>query len=151
MASVRDSAGVGADQTADTGAAAGAGAMLTFSPFLFGASTTTYEELQRRTEYRWPAQDRLGRRPSYQSTGPGEDHITFERLKRIADGLGIDVVSQYDHIVRVGGQLGDARWPHDAHWSPTGHRWAAEALFEYISRNQHICEQRTPSPSPVPN
>ena len=79
-------------------------------------------------------------------------HAYFDRLKRIADGLGIDVVSQYDHIVRVGGQLSDARWPHEPHWSPTGHRWAAEALFEYISRNQHICERRTPPPpSPAPD
>ena len=66
------------DAVIEAAAGAGAAAMLTFGPVLFGASTATYEQLERRTEYRWPAQDRLGRRPSYQSTGPGEDRITVD-------------------------------------------------------------------------
>ena len=63
----------------------------------------------------------------------------FDRLRQLADGAGIDVVSAYDHILRQGGTVEQARWPHDAHWSPAGHRWAAEALFDYVRHRPGVC------------
>ena len=46
----------------------------------------------------------------------------------------IPVIDQRDFIYRQGADLRDARWAHDNHWSPNGHRWAAEALLEYLKR-----------------
>ena len=52
---------------------------------------------------------------------------------------GIPVIDQYDYIIRQGGRAGDARWPHNLHWSPTGHQWAAEALLEYLEQHPETC------------
>ena len=66
----------------------------------------------------------------------------FDRLKTMTEALGIPVISQYDHIVRRGGgsRIEEAHFSHDMHWNTAGHRWAAEALLEYISQNQEICD-----------
>ena len=68
---------------------------------------------------------------------PGEP--LFDRMRAIADGLRIPVVSLYDHVVRRGGRIRDARWRHDYHWTPAGHQWAAEALLEHLRRNPDTC------------
>ncbi|MXY16387.1 MAG: hypothetical protein F4Y57_05145 [Acidobacteria bacterium] len=52
--------------------------MLTWGSAAFGASTATYDRLRRRVEHRWPSQDRIGRRPTLESTGAGRDEITLE-------------------------------------------------------------------------
>ena len=67
----------------------------------------------------------------------------FERLSEIAATLAIPVIDQADYILRQGARLTDARWPHDFHWNPAGHQWAAEALLEYIEENQEICDRPT--------
>ena len=58
---------------------------------------------------------------------------------RVATSMGHSRHRQYDYIIRQGGRAGDARWPHDLHWSPTGHRWAAEALLEYLKQHPETC------------
>ena len=63
----------------------------------------------------------------------------FDRLHGLAAARGIPAISQYAWIERQGGDARDARWPHDPHWSPTGHQWAAEALLEHLAQNQDIC------------
>ena len=64
----------------------------------------------------------------------------FERLGEMAATLAIPVIDQADYILRQGAKFPDARWPHDGHWNPAGHQWAAEALLEYIEENQEICD-----------
>ena len=64
----------------------------------------------------------------------------FERMSGMAAALDIPVVDQADYILRQGFTLADARWPHDGHWNPAGHQWAAEALLEYIERHPEICD-----------
>lgn len=44
--------------------------MLSLGSFQFGISTAAYQELTRRSGYRWPGQDRFGVAPSLQFTGP---------------------------------------------------------------------------------
>ena len=62
------------------------------------------------------------------------------RLNEMAAERSIPVIDQGDFIRRQGAGLHDARWAHDFHWNPAGHQWAAEALLEYLKRNQAICE-----------
>ena len=64
----------------------------------------------------------------------------FERMSEMAATLGIPVIDQADYILRQGAALSDARWPHDDHWTPAGHQWAAEALLEYIEQRPETCE-----------
>ena len=64
----------------------------------------------------------------------------FDRLRAIADERGIPVIDQYDYIIRKGGRIEDAHWTHDEHWNVTGHRWAAEALFEYLEQHPETCD-----------
>ena len=63
----------------------------------------------------------------------------LDRLNALAAARGIPVIDQGDYIRRQGAELRDAHWPHDGHWNPTGHQWAAEALLEYLKRNRDVC------------
>ena len=61
-------------------------------------------------------------------------------MNAMAQARDIPVIGQYDYIVGQGNAVEDAHWAHDAHWNPTGHQWAAEALLEYLKQNQWVCE-----------
>ena len=69
--------------------------------------------------------------------------LMFERLSQMAAVLGIPVIDQSDYILRQGAKPRDARWPHDYHWNPAGHRWAAEALLEYLEEHPATCDRPT--------
>lgn len=58
--------------------------------FMFSIDTAAYQSLQRRTEWRWPAQERLWNDPARQFTGKGQDEITLEGviLPAYRGGLG---------------------------------------------------------------
>ena len=62
----------------------------------------------------------------------GEGSPQFERLSAIAESLDIPIVSQHDYILRQGGNIQDADWETDFHWTTAGHQWAAEAIWEHI-------------------
>ena len=51
--------------------------LLALGSYRFSVDTAAYQELTRTTEYRWPSQPRLGRRPARQFVGPGEDTIAL--------------------------------------------------------------------------
>ena len=61
-------------------------------------------------------------------------------LRGMTEPLGIPVIDQFDWIARAGGRVRDAQWPHDRHWSPQGHQWAAEAIFDWLRRHPVVCE-----------
>lgn len=46
--------------------------------FRFAIDTAAYQSLNRKTEWRWPAQERLWEKPALQFTGRGSDEITLE-------------------------------------------------------------------------
>ena len=67
----------------------------------------------------------------------------LQRLNAMAEARDVPVIDQRDYIARQGGSIEAATFAHDEHWSPTGHRWAAEALLEYLKRNQWVCSPPT--------
>ncbi len=73
----------------------------------------------------------------------------FDRLVALAEQRGIPVIDQYDHMLRQGADWRDAKWAHDSHWNAAGHQWAAEALLEYLKRNQDLCTMRKPPAAPL--
>lgn len=78
----------------------------------------------------------------------GENIRWFNLLKRMAEMNEIPVIDQYDFILRQGGKIGDVHWPHDGHWNPIGHQWAAESLLEYLRQHPEICDKpRTKDPA----
>ena len=62
----------------------------------------------------------------------------FERLRELAGDT--PVISQYGHIVAAGGEIAEAHWEHDYHWNATGHRLAAEAIWEWLKANPEVCD-----------
>lgn len=51
--------------------------MMQLGTFQFSIATAAYQDLRRRTEYRWPSQDLYDKLPALQYTGPGQDTITL--------------------------------------------------------------------------
>lgn len=51
--------------------------MMTYGMFVFGLDTAAYQELQRQTQWRHAAQNRIGSRPLRQFMGPGDDTIVL--------------------------------------------------------------------------
>ena len=79
------------------------------------------------------------------------DDLGFDRLTALAEPRGIPVVDYNDYVLRQGAEpWRDGTWAHDGHWNVAGHRWAAEALLEYLKRNQEICTMRKRPASPPP-
>jgi hypothetical protein len=54
------------------------------------------------------------------------------RLVALLEPRRIPYVSMKSFIAKRNGRVVDAQWRHDAHWSPQGHKWAAEALLGTI-------------------
>ena len=72
---------------------------------------------------------------------PGPGDPWFDLLHNIAGNRGgIPIINQYEHITARGGEVRDARWLNDFHWTPTGHRWAAEAIWEWLKANPEVCD-----------
>ena len=76
--------------------------------------------------------------------------LGFDRLIVLAEPRGIPVIDYNDYVLRQGARPRDARWEHNSHWNVAGHRWAAEALLEYLKENQEICTRRKSPTSPPP-
>ena len=78
--------------------------------------------------------------------------LAFDRLTALAEPRGIPVIDYNDYVLRQGAEPRmDARWEHDDHWNAAGHRWAAEALLEYLKQNQAICTIRKSPTAPPPS
>lgn len=51
--------------------------MMALGKYRFSVSTAAYRELTRSAEYRWAAQERLGRLPARQYLGPGSETVSL--------------------------------------------------------------------------
>jgi hypothetical protein len=65
--------------------------------------------------------------------------LAFDRLERLAKARNIPVINLYSLIRAHGGRSKDAHLRHDGHWSPQGHRWAAEAVLEHLAGHLVLC------------
>ena len=64
-----------------------------------------------------------------------------DAMKALAEERGIPVVDQHRYITDTAGEdPNDADFRRDEHWNPLGHRWAAEALWEYLEARPALCE-----------
>jgi phage protein U len=54
--------------------------MMMLGPFQFAMDTAAFQRFNRATEYRWPSQARIGRRPALQYVGPGAETIDLEGI-----------------------------------------------------------------------
>lgn len=69
----------------------------------------------------------------------GGQNLAFDRLSHLAAARGIPLIDLFAEIQRRGGRVADARFRYDGHWSPQGHRWAAEALLDHIMQHPGLC------------
>ena len=69
-----------------------------------------------------------------------DGNLPFDRLTAMAEELGIPVIEQYDYIIGIGANPMSAARKHNGHWNEDGHRWAAEALLEWLRDNQDACD-----------
>jgi hypothetical protein len=51
--------------------------MMALGPYRFSIDAAAYQQLMRTTAYRWPAQERIGRRPALQFVGVGTETISL--------------------------------------------------------------------------
>ena len=51
--------------------------LMALGAYRFSLDTSAYQQLQRNTQYRWSAQNRLQRSPAQQFVGPGSDTLTL--------------------------------------------------------------------------
>ena len=78
---------------------------------------------------------------NYNLLGAGSPWFALvQELATEVKGGGDSVISQHDYIVSVGGESREAHWAHDGHWNAAGHRWAAEAILEWLKRNPEVCD-----------
>ena len=63
------------------------------------------------------------------------DRGMLMRLQAIAAEYGFPVLDLAPSFA-AHGDAAAVRWKHDVHWTPAGHRWAAEAIADYIAANR---------------
>ena len=80
---------------------------------------------------------RLAILAAYRMGGAGNP--AFDRMQAMAEARGIPVIDHYDYILRKGAAPEEMHWLHDGHWTPAGHQWAAEAVFEWLQENRDVC------------
>ena len=59
------------------------------------------------------------------------------RLKQITGELELPLIDVYEEFVRHHDPA-LVRFKSDAHWSPNGHRWAADAIASYLADNGYF-------------
>jgi hypothetical protein len=69
----------------------------------------------------------------------------YDRLEGLTRARGIPLIDLYQHIVSLDEDPLKASFSRDGHWSPQGHRWAAEALNSFFKTHPEICARQEAS------
>ena len=77
-------------------------AMLTFGDATFTAPATSFQELKRASEYRWPSQDRIGQRPIRQYVGRGGDSVDLNGVLFPAFAGGAQMLAALRSLAEAG-------------------------------------------------
>lgn len=79
--------------------------LIAIGMFVFGMDRLSYEELERRTDWRWASTPRYGARDALQFTGPGNDDITLNGM------LVPEIAGSYSDLdtLRVMGDSGEVQ------------------------------------------
>ena len=104
-----------------------------------GFSLDKFQQMARRDDTNLVvlATDTLRVNPESEETDDQGFHILTRKL---TEARGIPFIDLYDYVARQGGRVEDGRFALDRHWNNQGHQWAAEALLEYLERNQAVCD-----------
>ena len=104
-----------------------------------GFSLDKFQQMARRDDASLVvlATDTLRVNPESKETN---DHGFHLLTRKLTEARGIPFIDLYDYVARQGGQVEDGRFALDRHWNNQGHQWAAEALLEYLERNQAVCD-----------
>ncbi len=68
------------------------------------------------------------------------ESLPLLRLKTLADRLRIPIIEQAAHIRASGGEVKQASFRFDGHWSEYGHRTAAESVKTFLESNPSFCD-----------
>ena len=68
-------------------------------------------------------------------------HDVYALLLEIARARGIPLIDLRQYILGLGANPEDAHFRHDSHWSPQGHRWAAQAVLAHLAA-RGVCAQK---------
>lgn len=79
--------------------------MMMLGSFKFFIHTAAYQELNRKTEYKWPSQHRFGQRPSSQFVGIGDETITLAGVIYPEYRGGFQVLNQMRSMAEMGRPL----------------------------------------------
>jgi len=80
--------------------------MMALGSFKFAANTAAYQTLQRVSEYRWQAQQRIARDPSMQFIGKGKETIELSGVIYPAEfKTGVDQVNEMRKVAATGKPL----------------------------------------------
>ncbi|MGU3496849.1 hypothetical protein ACLBXM_22625 [Xanthobacteraceae bacterium A53D] len=77
---------------------------------------------------------------------PGQ--LRFKRLQALAAERQIPLIDMAAFMQTRGYGEADATFAHDGHWTPKGHAWAAEALFDYLAAHPALCQPPAGTPAP---
>jgi lysophospholipase L1-like esterase len=61
----------------------------------------------------------------------------IDRLRTMLSQLQIPLLDLYQ-ATAASGDWREARWKYDGHWNPVGHRWAANALSDYLKQQGYL-------------
>ena len=87
---------------ADIGVTLVSTVMMQLGPYQFKINTAAYQELRRSCEYRWASQDRFGKRPALQFTGPGGDTVTLSGVILTEYRGGVGQIERMRAVARTG-------------------------------------------------
>jgi hypothetical protein len=66
-----------------------------------------------------------------------EKNGQFQRISGILADLKVPLLDLYPEFIKRGNMV-DAHFKFDGHWTPIGHEWAAEAIFDYLKHEGYL-------------